>query len=565
MKKILLATTAVAAFVAFSGTAQAQDPGRPDFGATEGGGGAGSAFTVKTNGAVKFYLKYATGDKSLNEDKGSNSGLFTLINAELEINGAATTDNGTDISTHIDFNFSGNAADSSSTTGTANFGGSEQTINLSNFAVIDELSMKIGGGWGSVEMGGNDGAEDILKTYGGTVGAGTGGVDGDYHSVDGGVGGNSVGGTAGGGDSGDALKVTYMSPNVAGFQAGLSLNYVTDGPDDTDGGTLGVGVGAKYAGSAGGFGYAISVVWGDTALTGSQNVGEARAAAKATALTGLNDAFLAAIEVKDVAVVARARVREEADAADGADTAAITAAVGAYVTADTALTDANDLVVGTDTAAGQVTQAAKNTAITAATTGLNTTKDALTKLSGAPSLVDAVTADLDAEKAVDAAVADIAKKEGVDDAGDAAAQSTHDADFGGLGIGVKLSGAGVTGVVGVTIDGLGRNEEAFGVGKTGFDLHLSPGISYAIPGGKANVSVTAALSMPYGIGGNDERTGKTEASNYFSSYIAFLSGDYTILPGVTLAVDLGYGDRDIADEMTKSAGFTGLVRAKAAF
>ena len=554
MKKILLATTAVAAFVAFSGTAQAQDPGRPDFGATEGGGGAGSAFTVKTNGAVKFYLKYATGDKSLNEDKGSNSGLFTLINAELEINGAATTDNGTDVSTHIDFNFSGNAADSSSTTGTANFGGSEQTINLSNFAVIDELSMKIGGGWGSVEMGGNDGAEDILKTYGGTVGAGTGGVDGDYHSVDGGVGGNSVGGTAGGGDSGDALKVTYMSPNVAGFQAGLSLNYVTDGPDDIDGGTLGVGVGAKYAGSAGGFGYAISVVWGDTALTGSQNVGEARAAAKATALTGLNDAFLAAIEVEDVAVDATARVTEGAhdEAADD-----IREAVDTYRTADDALTVANAQVVGTGS--GEVTQAARDAAITAAKEVLTTAKDVLDDLDvGDLSLVDAVIA-------VDAAVADIAAKEGVDDAGDAAAQSTHDADFGGLGIGVKLSGAGVTGVFGVTIDGLGRSEEAFGVGKTGFDLHLSPGISYAIPGGKANVSVTAALSMPHGVGGNDKRIGKTEASNYFSSYIAFLSGDYTVLPGVTLAVDLGYGDRDIADEMTKSAGFTGLVRAKAAF
>ena len=68
MKKVLMATTAVAAFVAFSGTAQAQDPGMADFGATEGGGGAGSAFTVKTNGAVKFYLKYASGDEALMMD-----------------------------------------------------------------------------------------------------------------------------------------------------------------------------------------------------------------------------------------------------------------------------------------------------------------------------------------------------------------------------------------------------------------------------------------------------------------------------------------------------------------
>ena len=57
MKKVLLASTAVAAFIAFSGAAQAQDPGRADFGATEGGGGAGSAFTVTTKGADQVLLE----------------------------------------------------------------------------------------------------------------------------------------------------------------------------------------------------------------------------------------------------------------------------------------------------------------------------------------------------------------------------------------------------------------------------------------------------------------------------------------------------------------------------
>ena len=180
MKKVLMATTAVAAFVAFSGTAQAQDPGMADFGATEGGGGAGSAFTVKTSGAVKFYLKYASAeDKSPNKDL-RNSGLFALIAAELEFNGAATTDNGTDISTHIDLDFSGVPTDSAQAT---SLGGGENTISVGNIVRVQELSMKIGGNWGSVEMGTNDGAEDSLKTYGGTIAAGTGGVDGDHHFV----------------------------------------------------------------------------------------------------------------------------------------------------------------------------------------------------------------------------------------------------------------------------------------------------------------------------------------------------------------------------------------------
>ena len=236
--------------------------------------------------------------------------MFTLINAELEINSAATTDNGTDISTHIDFNFSGNAADDSSVSGTANIGGQEQQINLSNFAVIDELSMKIAGGWGSVEMGGNDGAEDSFKIYGGSIAAGTGGDRWRSSCCQrrccyGGTGGN-----AGSGDSGDALKVTYLSPKVAGFQTGISLNYVTESADDINGGTFGVGIGAKYAGSAGGLDYAVSLVWGDKAITGdtsgsgiatrmlADSIAADRAAVKAEAIESHRESFYGAISAE---------------------------------------------------------------------------------------------------------------------------------------------------------------------------------------------------------------------------------------------------------------------------
>ena len=269
MKKVLLATTAVAAFVAFSGVAQAQDPGRPDVGATEGGGGAGSAFTITVSGAVKLYLKYASGSDTgvsipanreaeadlklqVDNDKAvadaetaltdaetaltdartalaaagssdadaadddvtlaviavesaekaleaagappggaSSDGFFTLSNADLEINGAATTDGGTDIEVHLDFNFSGNESDS-----TAVLGGSEQDLNIGRFVRVDELSVKIGGNWGSVQMGRDDGAEDTFKIYGASVAAGTGGIDGDHHTVIGGVNYAGTGGQA---------------------------------------------------------------------------------------------------------------------------------------------------------------------------------------------------------------------------------------------------------------------------------------------------------------------------------------------------------------------------------
>ena len=148
------------------------------------------------------------------------------------------------------------------------------------------------------------------------------------------------------------MKVTYLSPNISGFQAGLSIAYATDGPYGTDNqGTLGIGLGAKYAGSGGGVDYAVSLVWGDRTIY-----------------------------------------------ANGED-----------------------------------------------------------------------------------------PKDG----------------YGGLGLGVKVGGAGVTGVLGVTIDGLGLTADVVDANGNviaadfGLDpiIYLSPGVAYAIPGGKANVSVTSTVLL----------------------------------------------------------------------
>ena len=150
------------------------------------------------------------------------------------------------------------------------------------------------------------------------------------------------------------MKATYLSPKVAGFQTGLSLAYQTAGPGDTDGGTLGVGLGAKYGGSASGFDYAASVVWGDKTI-----------------------------------------------AADS----------GKTVNGD---------------------------------------------------------------------------------------------GYGGLGIGVKLGGGGASFATGVTLNNLAIDDEydvadVDGADGKGLGLQWSGGVGYAIPGGKSNVSVTAALDIPHGL------------------------------------------------------------------
>ena len=93
----------------------------------------------------------------------------------------------------------------------------------------------------------------------------------------------------------------------------------------------------------------------------------------------------------------------------------------------------------------------------------------------------------------------------------AASTGGFDAHYGGLGIGVKLGGAGVSGVVGVTLDELGRHKDYYGDDLSkGFNVNLNTGVAYAIPGGKSNVSVTAALQLPHGVA-----SGETEASQLF--------------------------------------------------
>ena len=104
-------------------------------------------------------------------------------------------------------------------------------------------------------------------------------------------------------------------------------------------------------------------------------------------------------------------------------------------------------------------------------------------------------------------------------------KAAHDYSYGGLGIGVKVGGAGVTGVVGVTIDGLGIE----GGDPT---IALAPGVSYAIPGASTNVSVTSAITLEDPGDGYD-----------IAQYLVVVSADYAVLPGVSIATDLGYGDR----------------------
>src|SRR3546814_630137 len=139
---------------------------------------------------------------------------------------------------------------------------------------VDENSIFASGGFGKLEFGNNDGAEDTFAVYGSNSGVDYGGVGnptatfltsaylGARTSVD----------FRGGLDTSDATKITYTTPNFSGFSVGVSYTPDTECSDGagTSGGFCGpnntgsfhdnIGAGIGYEGEFDGFGLEASVI-----------------------------------------------------------------------------------------------------------------------------------------------------------------------------------------------------------------------------------------------------------------------------------------------------------------
>ena len=87
-------------------------------------------------------------------------------------------------------------------------------------ATVDEVTLFFSGGFGRIELGKEDGAEDVMGIGGEDAQAGTGGIDGDTANLT----------TFEITDTGDSTKASYFTPRVLGFQLGASFT-----PDDGDG------------------------------------------------------------------------------------------------------------------------------------------------------------------------------------------------------------------------------------------------------------------------------------------------------------------------------------------
>ena len=136
----------------------------------------------------------------------------------------------------------------------------EIQVNTDDGTVADEARIELSGSWGTLQLGDEDGAEDIMNFGGENLMGATGGFDGDqddYLILCTPDGDECVGSRIAAaftfpgppiymhfsnvaapsyptiaGDSGDATKISYYSPRFSGFQVGASI---TPTPNEGDG------------------------------------------------------------------------------------------------------------------------------------------------------------------------------------------------------------------------------------------------------------------------------------------------------------------------------------------
>jgi outer membrane protein OmpU len=220
--RLLLGSTAlVSAGVLFAGAAPAKAQGQ-------------TPITVTLSGYTEVGLRGATGQTLTNG--AHDQGYTGFMDTEIHIQATGKTDSGVTYGSYVELDVYGNEEQDGGT-------GPTQTS-----VIADEANLFFSGGFGRIELGRQDGAEDVMFVGAEDAQSGTGGIDGDtsnlasvYHI-----------------SNGDFAKAIYYTPRVAGFQLGAdwgpskSDNQGINQPNE--GGAQGnsVGAGANWVGSFGG-------------------------------------------------------------------------------------------------------------------------------------------------------------------------------------------------------------------------------------------------------------------------------------------------------------------------
>ena len=193
--------------------------------------GSKAALSVTLGGEFRFQIGLVDQDVSATAGRGYQ---FKVDQSEIKIGVEATADNGLKYGINIELNA----------------GGADATSADEAWAFIDNAD------WGRVEMGDQDDATDRIFVESDDILVGRAGPDGDVadfiaFGTGGGV--SATGNTI----TGDATKLIYLTPRIAGFQFGGSLTPDTGAASggaavadsDSDGDFENVfGIGANYEG-----------------------------------------------------------------------------------------------------------------------------------------------------------------------------------------------------------------------------------------------------------------------------------------------------------------------------
>ncbi len=189
--------------------------------------------TVTLSGYTEVGVRAATDETNTNGL--GDQGYKGFMDTEVHIQAQATTDSGVTYGSYVAMDL-------------------YQDENVDNSGVnTDEANLFFAGGFGRVELGRQDGAEDVMFVGAEDAQSGTGGIDGDTTNL------TSVYHVS----LGDAAKATYFTPRVAGFQLGASYT-----PDQSDNGGLdsnenftdAAAFGANWVGAFGGVDLTLSAV-----------------------------------------------------------------------------------------------------------------------------------------------------------------------------------------------------------------------------------------------------------------------------------------------------------------
>jgi outer membrane protein OmpU len=191
-----------------------------------------SPITVTLSGYTEVGVRAATEQTNFNgvPDQGYNGYMDT----EVHVQAIAKTDSGITYGSYVAMDLYANE-------------------NADNSGVnTDEANLFFSGGFGRIELGRQDGAEDVMFVGAEDAQSGTGGIDGDvtnlpsvYHI-----------------SNGDSAKAIYYTPRIGGFQFGADVV-----PDQSDNGGVNCSAAssnprcAPFAAGTAGYGFGAGANW----------------------------------------------------------------------------------------------------------------------------------------------------------------------------------------------------------------------------------------------------------------------------------------------------------------